>query len=114
MLKRQPEGLGFWTLLRPAKSKLRAVLSGTGDLISCDFVPMICDIAPLLTRLCARLGKLGVDSRHRFKRIHGASQSQQTASRMKSGRMTCPAPSPFPGGLLFVFVAASNLVLAEN
>jgi hypothetical protein len=93
---------------------LRAVLSGTGDLISCDFVPMICDIAPLLTRLCARLGKLGVDSRHRFKRIHGASQSQQTASRMRSGRMTCPAPSPFPGGLLFVFVAASNLVLAEN
>jgi hypothetical protein len=33
---------------KPAKSKLRAVLSGTGDPISCDFVPMICDIAPPL------------------------------------------------------------------
>jgi len=34
--------------MRPAKSKLRAVLSGTGDPISCDFAPMSWDIAPLL------------------------------------------------------------------
>jgi len=33
---------------KPAKSKLRAVLSGTGDLISCDFAPMICDTTPPL------------------------------------------------------------------
>jgi cation diffusion facilitator CzcD-associated flavoprotein CzcO len=32
---------------KPAKRKLRAVLSGTGDPISCDFVPMIWDKAPL-------------------------------------------------------------------
>jgi hypothetical protein len=44
-------------ILHPELAKLRAVLSGTGDPISCDFVPMIWDILPLLTRPCVRLGK---------------------------------------------------------
>jgi hypothetical protein len=56
---RKSVSLGIARLCAPAKSKLRALLSGTGHLISCDFAPMICDIAPLLTRLCACLGKLG-------------------------------------------------------
>jgi hypothetical protein len=38
---------------------MRAVRSGTGDPISCDFVPMIWDIATLLTRPCTSLSKLG-------------------------------------------------------
>jgi hypothetical protein len=71
-------GFGHRATMRPAKSKLRAVFSGTGDLISCDFAPMICDMAPLLTRPCARLWKLGwyplLVLIH-----HGASLSQETA-----------------------------------
>ena len=62
---RRPNGsqkvydFGHCPTMRPAESKLRAVLSGTGDPISCDFAPMIWDMASLVTRLCARLWKLG-------------------------------------------------------
>jgi hypothetical protein len=61
------------------------VLSGTSDLISCDFVPMIWDKAPLLTRPCARLSKLPCSRRRKLD-----SEIADTASaKQRVGKDVC-------------------------